>query len=201
MKISISILISLLLLVSFQLFADESTQLTSGVQQTIIDTTTKIIIANCDTCSIVHTACFSCKIKRQWYSYENILAFLPVILYLIFLFYLRIYLHKGGFRLADALTENEPVQLTKPNPNPELAATTPPVTTIELPKSTSRLIVFISGFTSITLGVCFTSYYMYIFFNTGCAPNLEHLTNVLLSLGIGVIPYALNKVSGALTFK
>ena len=155
----------------------------------------------CDSCYTAHKTCFNC--NRNWKSkgLEYWIVLSPTILFIIFLYLLKRHLSLTGFKLTDALTENIPVELIKPNPNPELALTNPTISTKELRKSTSRLIVFITGFTSVSIGVCFTSYYMYIFFATGCAPNLENITNILLSLGIGVIPYAFNKVSTALTLK
>ncbi|MBL0050595.1 MAG: hypothetical protein IPP29_03265 [Bacteroidetes bacterium] len=103
--------------------------------------------------------------------------------------------------MAEAITENFTVDVTRTNTDPATRDANPTVTEKEFPKSASRLILFMSGFTAITVAVCLTTFYIYVYFRTGYAPNLDNLTNVLLSFGIGVIPYAFNKVSTALTLK
>lgn len=64
-------------------------------------------------------------------------------------------------------------------------------------RSASRLILFLSGITSLTLAACITSFYFYM--NIYCidcehALGLDDFTNILLALGIGVVPYATNQV-------
>ncbi len=64
-------------------------------------------------------------------------------------------------------------------------------------RSVSRLILLLSGMTSIVLAVCITSYYFYM--NVYCITckfemDLTDFTNVLLALGIGVVPYAVNRL-------
>lgn len=64
--------------------------------------------------------------------------------------------------------------------------------------SISRFLAFISGLVSVGLASSITSFYMWNFFDEGKQLNLNDLLTVLLSLGIGVIPYAFNKVGNAL---
>lgn len=64
--------------------------------------------------------------------------------------------------------------------------------------SISRFLAFISGIVSVGLASTITSFYMWNFFDGGKPLNLNDLLTVLLSLGIGVIPYAFNKVGNAL---
>lgn len=64
--------------------------------------------------------------------------------------------------------------------------------------SISRFLAFISGIVSVGLASSITSFYMWNFFDGGRPLNLNDLLTVLLSLGIGVIPYAFNKVGSAL---
>ena len=187
-------------------FADDTVAKTEVVKTETAKAVTVVkadstIKDSCTNCSKIHQACFNCETRKRSTTLENIIIFSPIIIYLIFLYLLRLYLFRAGFRLADAFTENVPVELTQLNKDPLTAVAMPLVTTKELPKSTSRLVAFISGFIAITIAVCFCTYYMYIFFSTGCAPNLENLTNILLSLGIGVIPYTINKIAGALSIK
>lgn len=64
-------------------------------------------------------------------------------------------------------------------------------------RSASRLILFLSGVTSLILGVCITTYYFYMtIYCIDCSSNLDlsDFTNVILALGIGVVPYAVNQV-------
>ena len=64
-------------------------------------------------------------------------------------------------------------------------------------RSASRLILFLSGVTSLILGVCITTYYFYMtIYCIDCSSNLDltEFTNVILALGIGVIPYSVNQV-------
>ena len=66
-------------------------------------------------------------------------------------------------------------------------------------QSVSRLLAFISGLISVGIACSITSFYMWAVF-TGNQANIDlnKLTNVLLSLGLGVVPYAFNKISNAL---
>ena len=64
-------------------------------------------------------------------------------------------------------------------------------------RSASRFILFITAITTLVITVCFTTYYIYVKvynINGGSDPDLEGFTNVLLALGIGVIPYSVNQV-------
>ncbi|WP_343632569.1 hypothetical protein [Fluviicola sp.] len=94
------------------------------------------------------------------------------------------------------------------NPNAAVAVPaetfTPPAsatvsqTTDNPEQSTSRLIVFICGITSIALACCITSYYFYKSFTGGGDVSISNLSNVLYGLGLGVIPYGFNKIAAAL---
>lgn len=64
--------------------------------------------------------------------------------------------------------------------------------------SISRYIAFFSGILTIIVAVCTASFFIYYYMHTGCPPDLSTLSTVLIALGIGVAPYAVNKVSGAL---
>jgi F0F1-type ATP synthase assembly protein I len=64
-------------------------------------------------------------------------------------------------------------------------------------RSASRFILFITGITTLVITVCFATYYFYIkiyAINGGADPDLEGFTNVILALGIGVVPYTVNQV-------
>lgn len=63
--------------------------------------------------------------------------------------------------------------------------------------SISRYIAFISSILIIIIAVCISCFFIYNYIKTGCPPELGALTAVLIALGIGIVPYAANKVSGA----
>ncbi len=65
-------------------------------------------------------------------------------------------------------------------------------------QSTSRLIVFICGITSIALACCICTFYFYKSFTGTEKVDLGNLTNVLYGLGLGVLPYGFNKIAAAL---
>ncbi|MEQ8712327.1 MAG: hypothetical protein RIC80_04885 [Cyclobacteriaceae bacterium] len=68
----------------------------------------------------------------------------------------------------------------------------------ESPKrSTSRFILFLTSVTTLFLALNITSYYFYMkiyAINTSQGLSLDEFANVLLALGIGVVPYAVNQV-------
>jgi len=65
-------------------------------------------------------------------------------------------------------------------------------------QSTSRLIAFISGLTSVALAVCIATFYFYKSFLGEANVSIGNLANILYGLGLGVIPYGFNKISSAL---
>lgn len=67
--------------------------------------------------------------------------------------------------------------------------------------SISRYIALISSLLIIIIAVCMSCFFIYHYIRTGCPPELGALTTVILALGIGIVPYAANKVSGAISAK
>ena len=65
----------------------------------------------------------------------------------------------------------------------------------EPPKSVSRVILFLSGITAISLSIGIVSYSFYYMICCSNELDLSNLANVLLALGIGVIPYSINKLA------
>ncbi len=65
--------------------------------------------------------------------------------------------------------------------------------------SLSRLIIFMAGHAAVAIGSSLASFIIYfkLVVNTGdeAIPNLNGLVGVLLALGIGVVPYAINRLS------
>lgn len=149
--------------------------------------------ASADTCS--------CR-NKDLLPFQKGLVLLPVGLSVLFLLLVYGGLKRAGYKLADALSENDAVITTvtanAPNPAGQVAADTQQTQTAQtVPgnRSASRLVLFLSGITAIIISVCITTYYLYYYLCCGKAPEMDGLINVLLTLGIGVIPYAVNKVA------
>lgn len=114
-----------------------------------------------------------------------LIVLLPVIIFLIVIFYLTKKIGEDKIKLVDLLAEPEVQKAVKEG------ETAPPK------KSASRFILFVTGLTTLVITVCFTTYYFYVKIyqiNGGTDPDLEGFTNVLLALGIGVVPYTVNQV-------
>jgi hypothetical protein len=138
--------------------------------------------------------------------FQKGLVLLPVVLaLLLFLFVYRV-LKQGGYSLADALSENDTrvaavAAANAPNPpgqpanNAQQVQGAQTAQTVPGNRSASRLVLFLSGITAIVISVCITTYYLYFYLCCGKAPELDGLISVLLTLGIGVIPYTVNKVT------
>ncbi|GAB3307592.1 hypothetical protein GCM10027348_38760 [Hymenobacter tenuis] len=65
--------------------------------------------------------------------------------------------------------------------------------------SASRLIVFMSGYAGVSIGISLVSYAIYHAFAypNKAIPSFDGLVTVLLSLGIGVLPYGFTKLAAA----
>ena len=64
--------------------------------------------------------------------------------------------------------------------------------------SASRLIAFISGISALIFSYALFTFYTVVYIKTGCYPEVEKLTNAMIALGVGVVPYTINKVAGAI---
>jgi hypothetical protein len=144
-----------------------------------------------------------------------LLIFSPIWIFLIALLVIRKKLK--DFSLKDALTESELPKKTIPNPEytianinalatnaaingmlPTLLPATIEVTSTDEPlKSSSRYIAFITSALTWIIILCLTCFFIYQYMKKGEAPDLSGLSSVLLALGIGVVPYAFNKISTA----
>ncbi|MBS1616467.1 MAG: hypothetical protein JST06_10165 [Bacteroidetes bacterium] len=65
----------------------------------------------------------------------------------------------------------------------------------ELRASISRLIAFVSAMLLLTVGLASACFFFYFYLVNGLPPDLSALPAVLLALGIGMVPYAVNKVA------
>ncbi|CAA9340398.1 MAG: hypothetical protein AVDCRST_MAG56-7842 [uncultured Cytophagales bacterium] len=153
--------------------------------------------------------------EKDLLPFQKGLVVLPVVLAVLFFLLVFRVLKRAGYKLADALSENDTMTTTVPAPanplNPPgqaannapnvlvlAASNTPQTQTMQTGpgnRSASRLVLFLSGFTAIIIAVCITTYYLYYYLYCGQAPDLDGLTSIILTLGIGVIPYAVNKAT------
>ena len=157
----------------------------------------------------------------QWF-----LVFSPFLLFLIVLGFLFFFTGLKNFKIVDALAENEITKQTIINPEysatvksismistgsttpSNLSTIVPPTLEVTLipgddgkndfRPSSSRFIALFSGLLTVVLAVCMTSFFLYQYMATSSAPDLSNLSTVLISLGIGVTPYAANKISTAI---
>ena len=65
--------------------------------------------------------------------------------------------------------------------------------------SSSRFIALVTSMLTLIMAVCLCSFFIYFYIATGTAPDISKFSSVLLALGIGVVPYAFNKVATAIT--
>jgi hypothetical protein len=104
---------------------------------------------------------------------------------------------------ANAIRANAPVYAAANVAPPEIPAA--PIgndndgqATSPKEQSTSRLLAFISGITSVALAACIATFYFYRSFLGESNVSIGNLANVLYGLGLGVIPYGFNKIANAL---
>jgi hypothetical protein len=116
---------------------------------------------------------------------ETGIAFLPVIFFLLISIVTIIKLRNDKTKLSNLLAEKDTTAVAANTATP--------------PQSVSRFIAFMSGLVAISLSVCISAFYMYVYFgNSSAKIDLSSLTSVIWGLGIGVIPYGANKLSTAL---
>jgi hypothetical protein len=89
---------------------------------------------------------------------------------------------------------------------PNLSTILPPTVEITSDKaeyrpSISRYIAFIASILTLIVALSMSCFFIYHYISTGCPPDLGAVSTILIALGIGVAPYAFNKVSSALKNK
>ncbi len=138
--------------------------------------------------------------KREENFFGKLIVFLPLILFIIFCFYVILKLSIQGYKLRDALSADDAEVISKPNPDfGKVANVSPNVYSLEYPNSASRLLVFLSGGAALIISICLVTYFIYFTLkNPDKSLDMNGLLIVLLSLGIGIIPYSVNKVSSAM---
>jgi uncharacterized membrane protein YeiB len=137
--------------------------------------------------SVVCETCNPDKVKKE----EWILVLLPTILFLLLFYYFMGWLKKDKFKIADALSSCEPLTLTQLTKD-AAGITTGTTDTQVMPRSSSRLIAFLTALTAMILGLSLTTYYIFITLADCPNRNLDDLWKIIASLGIGIIPYGAN---------
>jgi hypothetical protein len=126
--------------------------------------------------------------------FEKLLVTSPFIMTGIVSFILMVVFKGLEFSVASAMTE------FKRKSNAESSVSQPNGETIPKdPKSSSsRLIAFLSSLCILCIAICLVSFYMYEYLMTGSQPSLDTITNTLYALGLGFLPYGVNKISDAI---
>lgn len=158
-------------------------------------------------------------------NYMYFISLSPIVLFILLIILIFWKLQLEEYKIGDSLKENQTIDISIPNPeyvaptpipqakpvqngtnpvatdSPVAASvpsenTPPPFVgkTIQ-PQSASRLLAFISGIITLALSSCLSSFWLFRYFGYGEGPDLNGLTYVLLSLGLGIVPYAVNKIT------
>ncbi len=132
---------------------------------------------------------------------QKIFALTPVILFLFVFFFIVGWARRQGFSIASALSAEEPITIKEEQKD---AAGNPTGNIMEITykdangnpvfvKSTSRFIALFSGLAGIIIALSLVSSYTYYTIRGITIPDYKNLFEIILGLGIGVVPYAFNK--------
>lgn len=129
------------------------------------------------------------------------LVLLPVLLFLLCLFITFLFAKKSGVDFKHAFYSEKPedkIMQTDPINNPSQTITITVLDANGLPvfrPSVSRIIVFLSGLTTLGVVVCFVSYNAYCMVKGIPLPCFKNLFEIIIGLGLGIIPYGFNKIT------
>lgn len=115
---------------------------------------------------------------------KYLLVFSPILLFLLIQTVIVIALWRSKYKLSDALSGDVAV------PTPDGGQ--------EYPRSTSRLIMFLCGITSIVLvlSLCTAQLYMVVCLGDREPLDFQNIITAAITLGLGVVPYSVKQVSG-----
>lgn len=115
---------------------------------------------------------------------KYLLAFSPILLFLLIQTVIVIALWRSKYKLSDALSGD--VAVLAPDGGKEY------------PRSTSRLIMFLCGITSIVLvlSLCTAQLYMVVCLGDREPLDFQNIITAAITLGLGVVPYSVKQVSG-----
>lgn len=132
---------------------------------------------------------------------QKALILLPVILFFLCLFITFLFAKKSGVDFRQAFYNEAPVEITKQTGSQTNTAETIQVTALDeqgkpiFRPSVSRIIVFLSGLTTLAVVVCFVSYNAYCMIRGIVLPDFKNLFEIIVGLGLGVVPYGFNKIT------
>lgn len=143
--------------------------------------------------------CNSCELS--WL--EKLLVILPAVLFLCLAFYFLRWLKRENFKLGDALGSDVPTSFS-PGVTTIADAANPggppkeiPTEVPNYPKSSSRLIAFLTAISAIVIALSLITYYAYGYITQkGGMTNLDELWKIIAGLGIGVVPYIAKTIKG-----
>lgn len=118
-------------------------------------------------------------------SLEWVIVFLPSAFFLLMFYYFMSWLKKDNYRLADALSSCDPVEISDPEKSDGSKIDV-------LPRSSSRMIAFLTGLAAIVVALGVLTVQFYGFLTENKSFETDGMWKLLLSLGIGVIPYGIN---------
>ena len=132
---------------------------------------------------------------------QKFLVLLPVLLFFLCLFITFLFAKKSKVDFRKAFYCEEPEEITKLSGSQTNPAETVKVTLLDdkgmsvyMP-SVSRIIVFLSGLTTLAVVVCFVSYNAYCMIKGQPLPDFKNLFEIITGLGLGVVPYGFNKLT------
>lgn len=118
-------------------------------------------------------------------SLEWVIVFLPSAFFLLMFYYFMGWLKKDSYKLADALSSCDPVKISDPEKSDGSKIDV-------LPRSSSRMIAFLTGLAAIVVALGVLTVQFYGFLTENKSFETDGMWKLLLSLGIGVIPYGIN---------
>lgn len=114
---------------------------------------------------------------------QKMLVLLPVILFLFFIIVTIFILRADKYNLGEALSYTKIVTNEADKGNKITV------------NSSSRLIAFISAIASVVIVICFCCYYAYFSISQSEMPEVKHFVEIVVVLGIGVVPYGFSRFS------
>lgn len=133
--------------------------------------------------------------------YQKLLIMMPVLFFIALLFIVLRTGEKVGFNFKQAFYCEEPetkIESAATEANPTATITTTILDANGNPVyylSSSRLIAFLSALTTLLIVVCVMCYYAYCMMKCNQMPDLKHLLELFLGLGLGIIPYGINRLT------
>ncbi|HXU28844.1 MAG TPA: hypothetical protein VN698_16560 [Bacteroidia bacterium] len=146
-----------------------------------------------------------CKALETW---QHCLVLLPCVLFIVLVFLTLRKMQSAGFSFKQAFYNDEPEDKIIQAPTTDNPNATVKITLLNKNgepiyyPSISRIIAFLSGLTTLIVVVSFMSYYAYCMFAGFTEmPKFEGLSNLIMGLGLGVLPYSVNRVATSITPK